>query len=363
MNSTRPPPGLSYASGLNGGAGRHGLSASYDWRIMLMALRDTQGAPLSDGAIPLYGIMDWEVAATPIAIVDVETTGVNPRTDRVLEIAVVRSESRSDPQLVLNTLIHPQRDVDASQIHGITDADVTDAPSFESIAGDILDATAGCVLAGYNAYFDLRFLRSEFLRVGAAFDPPYFCLMHLRPKLGLGSWCSLTDACVMHGFAISHAHSALDDAFASAQIWNLCRTALARQGVHTFRHLSRQCRYAFARTFFNRPIAGAHWSALQRTEQRKVADVLKRSQLITDTARAAQLKEATRSLLAAHAEMDAVETVGFLFDESPSDKTVLRDIAQHLLAAEVGLVVADVMAGQADWDRLHQLSRRAEQCS
>lgn len=74
------------------------------------------------------------IRETPIAIVDTETTGLYPGGDRVIEIAVVRSEPGEDPKLVVDTLINPRRPVSATEIHGITDEDVADAPPFAGIS-------------------------------------------------------------------------------------------------------------------------------------------------------------------------------------------------------------------------------------
>ncbi len=54
----------------------------------------------------------------------------------------------------------------ATEIHGITDRDVLDAPRFEDLARELLHALSGCVVAAHNVYFDLRFLRFELDRLG-----------------------------------------------------------------------------------------------------------------------------------------------------------------------------------------------------
>ena len=68
---------------------------------------------------------------------DIETTGLYPGGDRIVELAVVRIEPNEAPRLVLDTLVNPKRRVAATEIHGITDADVADAPPFEEIAGNV----------------------------------------------------------------------------------------------------------------------------------------------------------------------------------------------------------------------------------
>ncbi len=80
------------------------------------------------------GISGRSIADTPITVVDTETTGLYPGGDRVIELAVVRIEPNAEPVLVLDTLLNPGRRVAATEIHGITDADVADAPTFADVA-------------------------------------------------------------------------------------------------------------------------------------------------------------------------------------------------------------------------------------
>jgi DNA polymerase III epsilon subunit family exonuclease len=137
------------------------------------------------------GILDRDVASTPIAIVDLETTGLNAGVDRVVEISVIRMEPGAEPVLAFDTLVNPQRPMAATEIHGITDDDVADAPEFADIATHIMNAISECVVAAYNVYFDMRFLDYEITRARLRAEAPHFCLMYLRPMLGLGGRCSL----------------------------------------------------------------------------------------------------------------------------------------------------------------------------
>jgi DNA polymerase III epsilon subunit-like protein len=80
----------------------------------------------------VQGISPFRIDDTPIAIIDFETTGLIAGADRVVEVSVVRVDPGEEPRLVLDTLINPQRHVSATEIHGITDADVADAPYFQA---------------------------------------------------------------------------------------------------------------------------------------------------------------------------------------------------------------------------------------
>ena len=121
------------------------------------------------------GIENREIRGTPIAVIDLETTGLAPGRDRVVELSVVRRDPGREPVLALDTLVNPSRRVAATEIHGITDEDVEDAPRFESIAANVVEALSDCVVAAYNVYFDIRFLAYELERCGVKCPPPHFC--------------------------------------------------------------------------------------------------------------------------------------------------------------------------------------------
>jgi DNA polymerase III epsilon subunit-like protein len=186
---------------------------------------------------------------TPIAVVDTETTGLYPGGDRVIEIAVVRADPGEEPKLVVDTLVNPRRPVAATEIHGITDEDVADAPPFEAVAADVVQAMRGAVFASYNVYFDARFVREELRRSGVARFPPHLCLMYLRPMLGLGRKCSLGDACGAVGIHRSDAHHASADALAAAALWRRYLDTCERDGIRTFADLGRLKSYKFVSSF------------------------------------------------------------------------------------------------------------------
>ncbi len=96
------------------------------------------------------GISTRRIDATPVAVIDFETTGLTPGLDRVVEVSVVRIEPGEAPRLVFDTLVNPERPMAATHVHGITEADVAGAPRFDEIAGDFLAAMQGCMIAAYN---------------------------------------------------------------------------------------------------------------------------------------------------------------------------------------------------------------------
>ena len=108
----------------------------------------------------------------PIAFIDLETTGVSLSTDRIVEIAIIKLLPDGTRQ-VKRKLINPQMPIPkaSSDIHGITDAMVKDAPTFKQVANEVKMYIDGCDLGGYNSNrFDIPILMEEFLRVGLDVD-------------------------------------------------------------------------------------------------------------------------------------------------------------------------------------------------
>lgn len=202
------------------------------------------------------GISDRRIEDTPVAVIDFETTGLTPGFDRVVEVSVVRIDPGESPRLAFDTLINPARPMAATEIHGITDADVSDAPRFQAIAGELLAAIEGCVIAAYNVYFDIKFLDFELGNSGVAHAPPHFCLMYLRTMLGLGARCKLSEACKHHGIPYAESHVAAHDALASGQLFCTYRDEVRRKNIATYDELAALRAYKFNSSFTCDPFPG-----------------------------------------------------------------------------------------------------------
>ncbi len=108
----------------------------------------------------------------PSACIDLETTGVSLSTDRIVEIAVIKLLPDGSRQ-VKRKLLNPQMPIPkvTSDIHGITDEMVKDAPTFKQAANEIKVFIEGCDLGGYNSNrYDFPILMEEFLRAGIDVD-------------------------------------------------------------------------------------------------------------------------------------------------------------------------------------------------
>ena len=195
------------------------------------------------------GILGRRITETPIAVLDFETTGLSTGYDRVVEVSVVRIEPGSLPRLVLDTLVNPNRPMAATHIHGITDRDVANAPSFEHIAGDLLRAISDSVIAAHNVYFDMGFLRYELGRLSGFREIPHVCTRFTRPIIGLAA-CSLDEACRADQIGYTPTHSSRTDATAAAKLWMKYRDAFLERRITTFQDLTRQGkRYKFFASF------------------------------------------------------------------------------------------------------------------
>ena len=108
----------------------------------------------------------------PIAFFDLETTGINIASDRIVEISIVKIDPDGGEKWYTKR-VNPGMPINphAIAIHGITDEDVKDAPLFKDIARELVVFLEGCDLGGFNAIkFDIPILAEEFLRVDVDFE-------------------------------------------------------------------------------------------------------------------------------------------------------------------------------------------------
>ncbi len=108
----------------------------------------------------------------PIVFFDLETTGLNVGSDKIVELAMIKVMPDGE-EIERTEFFNPERHIpeEVSAIHGIYDADVADKPTFAQMADDLLNFIGDADLAGYNSNkFDVPLLVEEFLRCGKAFD-------------------------------------------------------------------------------------------------------------------------------------------------------------------------------------------------
>lgn len=194
----------------------------FDW---LLGRRDR--AATRDPA-PRSSTASVRAAGTPaFAVIDVETTGLSPQRDRILELAIIRLDESGFVVDEWVSRFDPDGPVGATHIHGITQADVVGQPRFADRAANVVGALSGLAVVAHNAKFDLAFLRNELEAAGwsvpriasyCTLDASYAYLPDMARR-------RLADCCWAVGVRLDDAHSALGDARAAAGLLSAYMTA------------------------------------------------------------------------------------------------------------------------------------------
>jgi DNA polymerase-3 subunit epsilon len=171
-------------------------------------------------------------------VVDIETTGLDVRRDRILSIAALPLHgARAYKAHILDKLVNPGVAIPprSSMIHGITDAMIETAPSFAELAEELMPLVAGRVMVGHNIGFDAAMLRREAAIAGIDWiDPPTLCLTQLEAMLvPEGTDLGLDAMAARRGIAVHGRHTALGDALVAADILAQMLPVLAERGVTT----------------------------------------------------------------------------------------------------------------------------------
>lgn len=175
----------------------------------------------------------------PLAIVDVETTGSDPASDRITEIAVLEVSGFA-LTAQWSTLVNPGGAIPGSiqALTGITQEMVERAPRFADIAGELYQRLAGRVFIAHNARFDYGFLRREFDRAGFKYVARTVCSVRLSRRLYPAEVGHDLDSLIArHGLACEVRHRAAPDA---AAVWQFLRRAAADHGDDVLAVAARQ---------------------------------------------------------------------------------------------------------------------------
>lgn len=173
----------------------------------------------------------WQ-ATGPYTIFDLETTGMSPVHDRIVELGAVRIETDGST-LRYSSLVNPGVPIPrrVSAVHGITDQMVADAPAFDAVAREFMQFAGDSKLVAHNARFDLSFLQESLHRcamntwTAGAYDSislirkaypgmPSYSLQSLRMAFSLGEGIE------------GSAHRALYDAELTAEIFSMAMKRL-----------------------------------------------------------------------------------------------------------------------------------------
>ncbi len=193
--------------------------------------------------------MSDEVLRTPFAeipflVVDVETTGISSwGGDRLTEVAAVLVQHGQVTE-VFDSLVNPGRRISSfiTQLTGISNEMVRDAPRFADIAGDLAQHIVGRVFVAHNAGFDWNFLSAEFERVTRAplksITDQRLCTVRLARRFLSHLPRRNLDAVAHHyGISIEGRHRAMGDARATAHVLLGLLKDAERAGVYTWEAL------------------------------------------------------------------------------------------------------------------------------
>ncbi len=180
---------------------------------------------------------------TAFAVVDVETTGMDAvGEDRITEIAVVVVQGRRR-ELIFESLVNPGRPIPyrISELTGISQSMVADAPTFDQIAEPLLAALSGRVFVAHNARFDWSFVTAEVERArGMRLDGPRLCTVRLarrvyrrEPSYGLGAIAERL------GLEFPARHRAAGDAIVTGMLLERMMPVLRERGFNTLADLER----------------------------------------------------------------------------------------------------------------------------
>lgn len=186
-------------------------------------------------------VADARLEDLTYVVFDTETTGLLPSEgDEIVQIAAVRVvNGRRVEKEVFDTLVHPGRSIPASstEVHGITNAMVADAPAIDDVGRRFHSFAAGAVLVAHNAPFDMEFLRRHEAGMGVRFENPILDTVLLSAVVFGQSETHSLDA-LTHRLGITipeeDRHTAIGDTIATADAFVRLLPMLKAQGMQTF---------------------------------------------------------------------------------------------------------------------------------
>jgi DNA polymerase III subunit epsilon len=164
---------------------------------------------------------------SPVAFVDVETTGCALGRHRVIDVAVIGARG-GEVEFEWQSLVNPGGLVSAgtTALTGIDNDMLADAPTFDDIARELRARLAGRVFVAHNVRFDYGFIRREFARAGSEWSAPNLCTVRLSralyPELPRHNLDSLME---QHGIHVEQRHRAMPDARVLLEFWRKLRAA------------------------------------------------------------------------------------------------------------------------------------------
>ncbi len=238
---------IQHLFGANSNAGQQGF-----WTVMLRQALRSSALFEETGEIGIGSDLRWSLAAwhstqqllddVEFVVIDTETTGLRPGSDRVIEVACVRVRN-GEAIDSFQTLINPIRRIPPfiAQFTGITQEMVNDAPTAKEVMPEVMRFIGDAIVVGHNVGFDIGFLSYEAQLVGRAFPPDGLDTIPLARRFCPGLKRFKLDMVASHlNIPTVNRHRALGDASVTAAVF-LRILALARQqDISTLGHLRRR---------------------------------------------------------------------------------------------------------------------------
>ena len=174
---------------------------------------------------------------TKFCVIDLETTGLNTKTDEMIAFACVPVQ---ELKLLVNnayyTLVKPEKyNIKSMKYHGISIDDLKNAPTFKEVAYKILETLDG-IIVGHSVEFDYRFLKKSFKKIGIKFKKNIIDIVLIEKWLAKKNndlELDLTIEGLMNRYGLNdyYRHNAFADAFFTAQIFQFETLQLSRYGI------------------------------------------------------------------------------------------------------------------------------------
>jgi len=195
-----------------------------------------------DGMWTTGQIVDDSALPTEFVVIDVETTGLKPSQQRIVEVGMIRVSPHGSP-LRWSSLVNPGRKMPAyvATLTGIDDSMLAGAPDFRSIAPTIVEIADDLPIVGHNVEFDLAFLNAELVRCGLPklINTPVDTLSLAHTLVGEARHLNLGDVARVLGVTSKQAHRALADADTTLEVFTLLLARARERGLSTMEDLLR----------------------------------------------------------------------------------------------------------------------------
>ncbi len=181
------------------------------------------------------GNADLPLLETDYVVYDIETTGLSPVKNKIIEIGAVKVRGGKITERY-STFVNPEEPIpyEITKLTSITDAEVENARTISEIIPEFLDFCDGCVWVAHNAEFDVNFVKEKCRQLGIKADPVYVDTLPLaRVQLPGHARFTLDAVAKALGVDLGHHHRAVDDAECTAEIFVKMLAQLSDEGMKT----------------------------------------------------------------------------------------------------------------------------------